>query len=424
MLGKIKRFFYFPIAYYFRFFAKIQLNRWKPKIIVVTGSSGKTTLLHLLASQIKKQARYSHHANSAYGIAFDILGLIRTELTIKEWPYLFLAAPFRAFKKPYKEKIYIIEADCDRPYEGKFLATLLKPEVTLWIGTSRTHSMNFDYLVDQYRFTTVEEAIAYEFGYFLEYTTGLAIINGDSKFILEQQKRLKAPVKSIKRNEQLKKYILTAGSTEFQINKRLYKIKALLPQENFYSLSMTTTLLEYLNIKTDYSFSTFHLPPGRSSVFQGIKDITIIDSSYNATLDGMRAILDMFNRYSAKNKWVVLGDMLEQGKEEQEEHEKLAEVIASIHLSKIILMGPRVLKYTYPKLKLLLKNSRKIEKYTLPKDVLDYLTTHISGGEVILFKGARFLEGVIEHILADKNDIKKLCRREKIWHLRRREWGL
>ena len=109
MLGKIKRFFYFPAAWYFRFFAQIQLSIWKPKIVVVTGSSGKTTLLHLIESQLKQKARYSHHANSAYGIPFDILGLQRKNLTLDEWPYLFLMAPFRAFKKPVKENLYIVE---------------------------------------------------------------------------------------------------------------------------------------------------------------------------------------------------------------------------------------------------------------------------------------------------------------------------
>ena len=108
----------------------------------------------------------------------------------------------------------------------------------------------------------------------------------------------------------------------------------------------------------------------------------------------------------------------------QEEHEKLAELIPPLKLSKIILMGPRVSKYTYPRLKGLIGNSTSIEKFTLPKEALDYILTNIKGGEVILFKGARFLEGVIEHLLADKADVEKLCRRERVWQIRRRKWEL
>ena len=66
----------------------------------------------------------------------------------------------------------------------------------------------------------------------------------------------------------------------------------------------------------------------------------------------------------------------------------------------------------------------QIEKFTMPRDALDYLLENLKGGEVVLFKGARFLEGVIEHLLLDKNDVKKLCRREKVWEKRRNQWGL
>lgn len=424
MLGKIKKILYFPVAYYFKFFAQIQLALWKPRIIVITGSSGKTTLLHLIESQLKQKARYSYHANSAYGVPFDILGLKRSKLVVTEWPLLFLAAPFRIFKKPYIEKLYVVEADCDRPGEGKFLADLLKPEVTLWISCSRTHSMNFDKLVADHKFPTVEEAIAYEFGYFLEYTNGQAIVNGDSELIINQLKRLKVLAKTINKKNYLYSYKPADLSTEFKISGKLYKIRELLPEENFYSIAMANTLLAYLNLEIDHSYSDFKLPPGRSSVFKGIKDTTLIDSSYNATLDGMRAILGMFDLYPAKTKWVVLGDMIEQGMEEQEEHEKLAGLIASVNLSKVILMGPRVSRHTYPKLKSLIKDESKIEKFTTPKEALDYLIANIRGGETIVFKGARFLEGVIEHLLADKNDTKKLCRREKIWQIRRQKWKL
>src|SRR3989344_7019528 len=197
MIKNFKKLLYFPLAYYFRFFAKIRLARWNPYIIVVTGSSGKTTLLHLLESQIGKKAKYSHFANSSYGIPFDILGLKRDNLMFYEWIYLFIAAPFSIFKNNPKEHIYIVEADCDRPKEGRFLATLLKPEITLWTNSTRTHSMNFDLLIKDGKLKTVEEAIAFEFGYFLEYTKKLCIVNGDLSLIEKQFDRTKSNIEKI-----------------------------------------------------------------------------------------------------------------------------------------------------------------------------------------------------------------------------------
>src|ERR1035437_5074898 len=134
IIQKLKKTLYFTVASYFKFFAQIQLKFWHPQVIVITGSNGKTTMLNLLESQIKDQARYSHHANSSFGIPFNILNLDRKTLTIGEWPMLFLLAPIQAFKKLHHEKIYIVEADCDRPNEGKFLGQMLKPEITIWLS--------------------------------------------------------------------------------------------------------------------------------------------------------------------------------------------------------------------------------------------------------------------------------------------------
>ena len=73
---KLKKRFYFLVASYFRFFANISFRRWRPRVIAITGSVGKTTMLNLVECILKDRAHYSHDANSAYGIAFDILGMI------------------------------------------------------------------------------------------------------------------------------------------------------------------------------------------------------------------------------------------------------------------------------------------------------------------------------------------------------------
>ena len=421
MIKRIKQFFYFPIAYYFRFWAEIQLFLWKPRIVVITGSSGKTTLLHLIESQLGDKARYSHHANSSYGIPFDILGLGRKDLTPDEWIFLFLLAPLKAFKKPYKEIIYVVEADCDRPGEGKFLASLLKPQITLWISSSLTHSVNFDYLVKNKCFPTAEKAIAYEFGYFLRYTQKMAIVNGDSPLIQKQIERTQVPVKTVTKKD-LKDYKIHQNSTEFVIEDKKYSINFIVPKDVFYSILITKLLVETLKLPFDSSFLNLTFPPGRNSVFKGVKDTVLIDSTYNSTPNAVKSMLELFNLYPAKEKWVILGDMIELGDEEKEEHEKLAEIINSMDLSKIILIGPRVSKYTYPKLNHEL--TERAEKFIMPKDGLDYVLKNLKGGEVMLFKGARFLEGIIERLLLNKNDINKLVRREKAWQNRRQEWGI
>lgn len=424
MLGNLKRLLYFPVASYFRFFAAIRLKQWNPKILVVTGSNGKTTLLHLLEAQIGNKAKYSHHANSSYGIPFDILDLHRKTLLKSEWFSLILKTPINAFKKPPKERLYIVEADCDRPGEGKFLASLLKPEYVLWISTAKTHSMYFESLVKKSKFKTVEEAIAYEFGYFLEYCEEFVVINGDLELMVKQTRRTKAKVMEINKSNSQNNYKSVTYGTKFEIEKNEYTFNYLLPEEVFYSIEMCKRICEYMNIHFDQSFSNFQMPPGRGSIFKGQKDITIIDSTYNANLSSMKAILSTVSKIQGKNKWLVIADMLEQGTSEKEEHEKLAEILSKFSCQRIILLGPRTREYTLPKLRSLLNEHIPINSFEKPREVLDFLIENIKGGEIILFKGVRFMEGIIEHLLENKGDTKKLARREKIWDIRRKQWGL
>ncbi|MFI5265512.1 MAG: hypothetical protein ACHQT7_02090, partial [Candidatus Levyibacteriota bacterium] len=309
MIRFLKDFFFFPVASYFAFWARFRLKKWNPRVIVITGSSGKTSLFSLIESQVGDAAHYSHHANSAIGIPFDILGLHRKTLKPFEWVILFFKAPALAFKEPYKEKLYVAECDADRPGEGKFLARLLKPEVTLWVSSSRTHSMNFDKLVPS-KFEKVEEAIADEFGNFLERTSKLVVLDGDSELMKGQEKRTKAKIERISIGN-LDDYKVDRSGTEFRVGVQKVHIKSLQPKEIFYSIAMTNHICRYLGIGFDPSFKNFKALPGRSSVFRGVKNITIIDSTYNANLSSMTAVLSMFEKFPAKEKWLVVGDMLE-----------------------------------------------------------------------------------------------------------------
>lgn len=424
IVRKFKKSFYFPVATYFKFFATMRLRMWKPKVIVVTGSNGKTTLLHLLEAQIGTRAKYSHLANSSFGIPFDILGIKRTSLKKSEWISLFLKAPFSLLQKIPNERIYVVEADCDRPGEGPFLSELLMPDIVLWLNSIRSHGGKFEGEVRQKRFESVEQAIAFEYGYFLQQCRELVMINGDSTNEKNQLPRTRAKVIEITREKYLNTYAITSAETRFTIENHEYSFKALLPLDMFYALVMTAELVKHLGFSFDETYSKFILPNGRSSLLLGIKGIKIIDSSYNANLSSMEAILSMYELYPAQNKWVVVGDMLEQGEGEKAEHEKLAKLLSHYSFSRIILLGPRVCKYTYPELKLILHDTIALDCFENPKEVLDFLTSQIRGEEMILFKGARFMEGIIERLLQNQKDVALLVRREEVWQNRRRKFGI
>lgn len=423
MMQKIKHLLYFPVAGYFRFWARIQLKRWNPRIVLVTGSSGKTTLLHLLEAQLGDRAHYSHHANSAFGIPFDVLGFPKRTNAKTEWIGLIVTTPLRAFKKPYKQMIYVVEADSDRPGEAAFITNLIKPEVTIWLSSDKSHSQNFDSQVAHKRFADVREAIAYEFGTYLAAASKLAVINDSEALIINQGDRTTAKIEAVQ-VDNVTGYALKSDRTDFTIDRKKYTIPALVPKEVGISVAAVIKTCEYLKVQIDPSFTRFIEPPGRSSVFKGTKNTVLIDSTYNAIPDAVRAMLNLYASYPGKPKWLVISDMLEQGQSEAEEHVAIAESIAALDLDRIILMGPRMSKYTGPKLKELIAKKGTIVVFLKPRPVLDYLQENLKGGEIILFKGSRFLDGVVEHLLANPEDEAKLCRRGPVWQRRREQWGL
>ena len=422
MLHSLKKRLYFIVSAYFVFWAKFILRRWKPRIVIITGSSGKTTLLHMVEAQIGDQAVYSHNANSAFGISFHLLGLAPNVPSKLAWLKYFLVAPFHIFKTVPTQTLYIVEADCDRPREGELTARFVKPEVVLWVSLSHTHSMNFDNLVKSGKFATHELAIAHEFGNFARAASKLVIANSDYPAINSELQNLasKVPIQKVSVSS-LTGYELTASTTKFKLADQEVTLPGIHPKEAGASLQMVTKLLQYLGLPFDASFSKFHMPPGRNNILLGKNNLTIIDSTYNTGLGASIAVLNLFSQFPAVTKWLVIGDILEQGSIEQAEHEQLASQLAKTGAAQIILLGQRNKTYTLPVLQ---KLNLPVVAYDSPKDVLDYINAHIKGEEAILFKGAQGLEGVIEQLLVNPADAAKLVRRGQLWIKRRQAWGL
>lgn len=135
----------------------------------------------------------------------------------------------------------------------------------------------------------------------------------------------------------------------------------------------------------------------------------------------MASVLDMAKRMHAEHKWLVIGDIVDQGSLEKEEHQKLAKLIADVKPEVVVLVGHRTKEYTAPRLKEL---GVSAVATTDPRKALTYIERHITGKETLVFKGSQYLEWVIEKLLKNPKDAKKLCRREKAAVLRRKSWGL
>ena len=418
-ITKLKKKLYLSVANYFNFWSNISLKRWNPRIVIVTGSAGKTTMLNLIESQLGAKAHYSHNANSAFGIAFDILGMRGITGSKLHWISLFLQTPFRAFVYSRKEKFYIVEADGERPHEAEWIAKWLRPEVSVWVTLGRSHAVFYEQEVAAGNFANVDDAIAHEFSTIPANTRKLVIIDGDNEKMLETTKNIEAKVVSVKKDA-LKSYEVYPDKAIFEFAKHKFVFHDPMPRDVTIQLVMLEKLMKYLNEPINYDLNDFRMPPARSNYLEGKKGIKIIDSSYNAHIISMTTVLDMVKVLHAPHKWLVIGDIIDQGKLEGEEHEKLAQLLLDTKVENIVLIGRRTKKYTYP----LLKDKAKVQSFDKPQQALKYLEKNLTGKETVIFKGSQYLEWIVEKLLAHPEDVSNLARQDEAHRRRRASWGL
>jgi UDP-N-acetylmuramoyl-tripeptide--D-alanyl-D-alanine ligase len=135
----------------------------------------------------------------------------------------------------------------------------------------------------------------------------------------------------------------------------------------------------------------------------------------------MGVMLQLFEEYPAEHKWLVLGQMLEQGEEGRKEHERLAEMVLGMTtVERVIVIGEMNGKWLVPYL------SRHgldgVEFFEQPAVALNYIKEQLQGGEVLLLKGAPFMEAMVEGLLANPADEQLLVRREEIYRKRREKF--
>jgi UDP-N-acetylmuramyl pentapeptide synthase len=128
----------------------------------------------------------------------------------------------------------------------------------------------------------------------------------------------------------------------------------------------------------------------------------------------------MVRELHAPHKWLVIGDIIDQGQLEGEEHKKLAQLLLNTKVEKIVMIGRRTKQYTAP----LLKDKCDFESFAKPQAALKYLEANLSGKETVIFKGSQYLEWIIEKLLENPDDVEKLARQDAAHKKRRASWGL
>ena len=189
------------------------------------------------------------------------------------------------------------------------------------------------------------------------------------------------------------------------------------------------------------------LPFSRFGKFKGVQNSTIIDSTYNSDPNSLKEFLHnielVFNFYKdAENRekadlveqpkhFVIIGEMRELGDMAPQLHEEVLKNLADLkknnqHLiEEIILIGSEWKKLNqnstraYENCHQIIKNqSQSWKVFEKAGHINRYLEDKIRPNSWFWIKGSQntiFLEIVVEHLLKEKADSARLCRRGPAW---------
>ena len=439
-MKKLKAFVAFSFLILLRFGAWIQLRKVRPRIIGITGSAGKTSTMYAVYQVLSPsfRVRMSEKGNSETGIPLDLLGIQVTSYTFWFWIKVLFLLPIRIFFFWPKYDTYIVEMGVDSPNPPKnmgYLLTILQPQLGVFLGVSPVHTAFFetdavtgsDQIVDR---------IAEEKGKMILSlpSDGWAILNGDDDRVSRFQEKTKAHVFLFGRKKDATLQIIEVSSTltsfllklRWNNQEETLRISGCVLPEHYghsFAAACAVGVIMGLSLKDCVSrLSSYHLPPGRMSVIEGMKDTVILDSSYNASKQTVLDALDLLHSVAQKKKIAVLGDMRELGSHGKDDHREVGKKAAEI-CDEVVFVGPLMMEYALP-----VAEEKKVPcaSFRSALEAARYLKERLSGGETILVKGSQntvFLEAAVKELMLHPEKAGELlCRQTPFWEKQRRRY--
>lgn len=127
----------------------------------------------------------------------------------------------------------------------------------------------------------------------------------------------------------------------------------------------------------------------RMQLVNGTGNILFINDAYNAAPTSMHAAIGFVKTTAMRpEKWLVLGDMLELGDDEQRFHEEIAQQIDAQHITRVCLYGPRM-KWLYAQLQSTFDAEQLVYSEADYAPIIDAIHAHAGEQSLVLLKGSR-----------------------------------
>ena len=360
---------------------------WRQKfslpVVAVTGSNGKTTVKEMIASILKV----------AKGDVLATKGNLNNEIGM----------PLTLLNLRANHSGAVIEMGMNHLGEIRYLTKLASPQIALVNNAGTAHMGEVG----------SREAIAEAKGEIFEglVADGIAVINADDSFAtywccLNQGKKiltfgLNHPA------DVTAEYVVLDMTTQIDLKTPeghvSFEIKVLGEHNvrNVLAASTVAIALGLSNQQIAEGLSLFDGMKGRLQTHIGYQQAVVIDDTYNANPDSMKAAIDVLVAYQNKgfkNGIFVMGDMAELGADEGAMHQEIGAYARQKGVSAMLSFGPlsRLATSAF---------GDRGDHFDVLQALVDHLKAQMQAETCVLVKGSRSMkmERVVDAIVNHQN---------------------
>jgi UDP-N-acetylmuramoyl-tripeptide--D-alanyl-D-alanine ligase len=415
------------VAFFLGLSARTVVRKYRPTIVMITGSVGKTSAKDAVAAVLAQRflVRKSEKSfNSEFGVPFTILDVENPWGNPSAWLKVVKSAIGLIFLPNHYPNMLVLEVGADKPGDLTRILKIARPDAVVV-----TRLPDIPVHVEAYASPEAVQEEEFSPAYALKGAAPLIIPTG-KPHLLEMSKRTPARILTYGEgkgaNAHLSHIVFYKKDHEVEgmsaqvtlgeekgtalvhgsVGKvQLLPIAAALATAQAFDISLTDAL---------EALKEYAPPAGRGRLLRGINDSIIIDDSYNASPVAVEEALDTLKHFpGAGRRIAVLGDMLELGRYSVQEHARIGS-LARADADLLVTVGVRARRMaeTLGSSEVLQYNDADLAALELP--------SRVQKGDVILIKGSQSIrtERIVEALLANPSDSHLLVRQSKEWKRR------
>jgi len=416
--------------------AKGVLKKYRPKIIGITGSVGKTStkeaVTAVLSCKFDVRANIKNY-NNELGLPLTIIGYESPGKSIIGWLKIVGIGLKLIFSNQQYPKILVLEMGVDKPGDMDYLNSIVKLDTAIISTIGSSHLANFG---STEKIKNEKKKIMNTLD-----SSGFAILNYDNDKTRDISEHLEqriitygfSPEAMVSANnlaysfngEQVLKNLV---GLSFKIKYQDAYIPVLLPgalsKPSVYAALAGASVgfaYELNGIAISEALKNFQSPKGRMHLLSGVNNSLIIDDTYNASIQSTISALEtaeILDLPEIKRRFIVLADMLELGDESKSGHTEVGAKVAELKNAKLIIMGQESLHISIGARQAGMSETN-IYHCNNHQEIIDLLSKELRSGDLVLVKASQGmrLEKVVAGILANPSDAKRLLVRQSA------EWG-